>query len=205
MEFEENVLNNDNYKVFFLKSILLGIKYGQSNNHEYYVNNIQQEINRTINKKNNVVFEKKVPKNNIIEKTENNLLQLENQKNYTISLINNLSSNNYGYNYSRINLLKNNLLLIGKEIEKNKLIIKKNKELILKKENSEKQEIKEQSKNIFKKIYEPKIHESKIYESKIYESKNFKKNETKQLFTEHKDNFVGELEKTLGSLSNMII
>jgi hypothetical protein len=199
MEFEENVLNNDNYKVFFLKSILLGIKYGQSNNHEYYVNNIQQEINRTLNKKNNILLEKKVPKNNMIEKTENNLLQLDNQKNYTISLINNLSLNNYGYNYSRINLLRNNLLLIGREIEKNKLILKKNKELILQKENSEKVEIKEPSKNIFKKIYEPKIYE------KIHESKNFKKNETKQLFSEHKDNFVGELEKTLGSLSNMII
>ena len=74
----------------------------------------------------------------------------------------------------------------------------------MQKENSEKVEIKEPSKNIFKKIYEPKIYE-KIHEPKIYESKNFKKNETTQLFTEHKDNFVGELEKTLGSLSNMII
>jgi hypothetical protein len=189
MEFE-NVLNNDDYKIFFLKAILLGIKYGQSNNPEYYINSIQQEITRTNNKKINLANEKKVLKNSIIEKTENTLLQLENQKNYTVSLINKLSSNNYGFNYSRINLLKSNLLFINKEIEKNKLILKKNKELVEKKENLDKQ-IKEPPKNIFKKIYEQKDL--------------LKKDEKPIIYKEQKDNLVGELEKTLGNLSNLII
>lgn len=183
MEFE-NVLNNDDYKIFFLKAILLGIKYGQSNNPEYYINSIQQEINRTNNKKINIISEKKVVKNSNIEKIENTLLQLENQKNYTLSLINKLSSNNYGYNYSRINLLKSNLLLINKEIEKNKLILKKNKELLDKKENLD-NETKIQSKNIFKKMYYDKPKPV--------------------ILKEQKDNLVGELEKSLGNLSNLII
>lgn len=34
-----------------------------------------------------------------------------------------LSNNNYGYNHSKINLLKTNLVTVMKEIEKNKLLI----------------------------------------------------------------------------------
>jgi len=185
MEFE-NILSNDEYKMFFLKAILLGIKYGQSNNPEYYINSIQQEINRTNNKKKNVLPEKKIIKNSNIEKIENTLLQLENQKNYTLSLINKLSSNNYGSNYSRINLLKSNLLLITKEIEKNKFALKKNKELLDKKENVD-NEIKIPSRNIFKKVYDKPPH--------------LIPKEQK----EQKENLVGELERSLGNLSSLIM
>ena len=188
MEFE-NILNNDEYKMFFLKAILLGIKYGQSNNPEYYINSIEQEINRTNNKKIYVLPEKKIVKNSNIEKIENTLIQLENQKNYTLSLINKLSSNNYGSNYSRINLLKSNLLLIIKEIEKNKFALKKNKELLDKKENVD-NDIKIQSKNIFKKMYD------KPQPVILKEQKEQK---------EQKENLVGELERSLGSLSNLIM
>lgn len=157
----ENILNNDDYKLIFLKAILLGINYGKSNNITYYIDNIEKEINKINDKKIN----KNSIKNNIIEKNENTILKLENQKNYIISLIQKLSLN-YGYNYSKINLLKNNLHLINIEIEKNKIVLKKNKEL--------------------------------------YEKQEKNKITLKQKY-EKKENLVGELEKTLGSLSNMVI
>ena len=157
----ENILNNDDYKLFFLKAILLGINYGKSSNVNYYIDNIEKEVNKINDKK----IIKKYVKNDIIEKNENTILKLENQKNYIISLIQKLSLN-YGYNYSKINLLRTNLHLINIEIEKNKIVLKKNKE------SYEKQE---KEKVILKQKYEKK------------------------------ENLVGELEKTLGSLSNMVI
>ena len=157
----ENILNNDDYKLFFLKAILLGINYGKSSNVNYYIDNIEKEVNKINDKK----IIKKYVKNDIIEKNENTILKLENQKNYIISLIQKLSLN-YGYNYSKINLLRTNLHLINIEIEKNKIVLKKNKE------SYEKQE---KEKIILKQKYEKK------------------------------ENLVGELEKTLGSLSNMVI
>lgn len=138
----ENILNNNQNKLFFLKAILLGINYGKSKNYEEYITIIEKEIKK--------INEKKELKN--IEKIENRLVLLDNQKKYTISLIKQLGSQNYRFNYSKINLLRNNLIILEKEIEKNKLILKKNEDENLPKEN-----------------------------------------------------LVGELEKTLGSLSNMLI
>ena len=116
----ENILNNDEYKLIFLKAILLGINYGQSTNIEYYKENIQHEILKIRNKQNIVIKTNNLAKNPTLDKFENIINKLDEQKNYTLNLINNLSSNNYGYNYSRINLLKTNLTLINKEIIKNK-------------------------------------------------------------------------------------
>ena len=56
----------------------------------------------------------------------NNILKnLENQKQYTINLIQSLSAHHYGYNYSKINLLKTNLQFINNEIDKHKNLFKK--------------------------------------------------------------------------------
>lgn len=190
----ENILNNDDYKLIFLKAILLGINYGKSNNINYYINNIEEEINKINDKKINNNDKKsnnniKI-KNNLIEKNENTLIQLENQKNYIISLIQKLSLNNYGYNYSRINLLKNNLNLINIEIEKNKLILKKNKAIL---ENQEKNKAILENQLLLK--------NKAILENQVLlknQERNFKKNDKKE-------NLVGELEKTLGNLSTMLI
>lgn len=138
----ENILNNNQNKLFFLKAILLGINYGKSKNYEEYITIIEKEIKK--------INEKKELKN--MDKIENRLILLDNQKKYIISLIKQLGSQNYRFNYSKINLLRNNLIILEKEIEKNKLILKKNEDENLPKEN-----------------------------------------------------LVGELEKTLGSLSNMLI
>lgn len=138
----ENILNNNQNKLFFLKAILLGINYGKSKNYQEYIAIIEKEIKK--------INEKKELKN--MDKIENRLILLDNQKKYIISLIKQLGSQNYRFNYSKINLLRNNLIILEKEIEKNKLILKKNEDENLPKEN-----------------------------------------------------LVGELEKTLGSLSNMLI
>ena len=42
----DNILNNDEQKIIFLKAILLGINYGQSDNVKYYINNIENEITK---------------------------------------------------------------------------------------------------------------------------------------------------------------
>ena len=138
----ENILNNNQNKLFFLKAILLGINYGKSKNYEEYITIIEREIKK--------MNENKELKN--MNKIENRLVLLDNQKKYNISLIKQLAKQNYRFNYSKINLLRNNLIILEKEIEKNKLILKKNEDENLPKEN-----------------------------------------------------LVGELEKTLGSLSNMLI
>jgi hypothetical protein len=187
----ENVLNNDPNKLIFLKAIMLGITYGSSDKKNYYIENIENEIKKIVDKMNNI--NNKIDntlssqKNILIQKTEQKILFLENQKKSILSLINQLSSNNYGSNYSRINLLKTNLTLLNVEIEKNKLIIKKIKE-----ENNsqiDEKKIKPISKN---------INKTNITQNKLHNI--FQKNRS-----ENKENLVGELEKTLGSLSNMII
>ena len=178
----ENVLNNDHNKLIFLKAIMLGINYGSSDKKNYYIENIESEIKKIVNKMNNV--NNKIDntlsseKNILTQKTEQKILFLENKKISILSLINQLSSNNYGFNYSRINLLKTNLTLLNAEIEKNKLIIKKNKE-----------------------EYVNQIDQKKIKPI----SNNIKKTNSFQSRPHNKENLVGELEKTLGSLSNMII
>lgn len=119
----ENLLNNDSNKLLFLKAIMLGITYGSSDKKNYYIENIENEIKKINNKinKNDVINI-----NNInSQKIEQKIIFLENQKKNIFKIITQLSSNNYGFNYSRINILKSNLDLINNEIEKNKLLIKK--------------------------------------------------------------------------------
>lgn len=181
----ENVLNNDHNKLIFLKAIMLGITYGSSDKKNYYIENIESEIKKIVDKMNRVDIKVNniIPEKSILtQKTEQKILFLENQKRSILSLINQLSSNNYGFNYSRINLLKTNLTLLNAEIEKNKLIIKKNKE--------------EDDKQISQKKIKPILKNTKKTNSLQNSLPNRQQN---------KESLVGELEKTLGSLSSMII
>jgi hypothetical protein len=140
----ENILNNNEYKLFFLKAILLGIDYGSNDNAEFYKTNIKNEISKIIiDKKEEIKYKSNIPKEenkyklNIpkeefilnINKQENIILNLEYQQRYYINLINKLSFNNYSFNYSKINILKHNLFLINQELEKNKLKLKKYKQI----------------------------------------------------------------------------
>ena len=129
----QNIIDDDNHKLIFLKAILLGINYGKSNNSTYYIDTIQKEI-YNINEKNNINEKKKInekiEKNKKNDKHENIILKLENQKKYILTLIQKLSTTNYAYNHSKINLLKSNLLIINHEIEKNKKLVKKNENLV---------------------------------------------------------------------------
>jgi hypothetical protein len=124
------------------------------------------------------------------EKYNNNISNLENQKNYTITLINNLTASNYQYNYSKINLLKSNLINIDKEIEKNKINILKHKEKNIK--NSQTQEN-------FEKMLKTRENIRKDF--------NKENNNESEKNTEDKlknKNLSGELEKTLSSLTNLL-
>lgn len=167
----EDLFSNDVNKIIFLKAILLGINYGKSDKVSFYKENIELEIiklSKEISKNNteNKTLHNQTVNNHIVNNTqtnnqnennnskyEKNIELLNNQKKITLNLIQNLSSNNYSYNYSRINILRNNLIQINQEIEKNKFILFRNK------------------------------------------NKN-KKNQ---------NHLQGELERTLGSLSNLIV
>ena len=121
------IINNDVHKLIFLKAILLGINYGKNENYNYYIETINEEIKKIENYKLNKdkINKDKINKN--LEKEEIIINNLENQKNYTISLINNLSKKNYSFNHSKINLLKDNLNVINRNIEKYKKKINHNK------------------------------------------------------------------------------
>ena len=75
----ENILNNNDYKLIFLKAILLGINYGKSNNVNYYIQSIESEINNinVLKSKNNDINVLKSKNNNInVLKLKNNNINL---------------------------------------------------------------------------------------------------------------------------------
>jgi len=253
----EKVVSNDEQKLIFLKAIILGINYGRSSNAEQYRKNIEDEIiklakkinfdnlelQKSFNSFNNfnnqsplmesnknesdIIFSKK---SKTLEKYENIIATLENQKNNTVALINSLSSNNYGFNYSRINLLKSNLSFIFRELEKNKVIILKLKETenvgqtnqnqpITQKQNGIKAPLFSRSQSIesnnatinnqnqsiqqnieLLKPIQKHFFEKNMNENIIKKSVQFQKTNNNQ---KPKENLVGELQKTLTGLSSL--
>jgi hypothetical protein len=123
----ENIFNDDNYKLIFLKAILLGINYGKSEKVSYYQDNIQKEIDKIkLNEDDiKISLEKKAKVIHKSQQFQQNINRLEDQKKYILNLIQVLSSKNYAYNYSKINILKNNLIYVNQEISKNKSEITK--------------------------------------------------------------------------------
>lgn len=220
----ENILNNNDYKLIFLKAILLGINYGSSNNVNYYVQSIESEINN-INilksknndkeSKNNDKELKKSNNDNVIEKHEKILLQLENTKNITLFNIQKFSNNHYASNYSRITFLQNNLNIINQEISKNKLIIKKYKDNLVNQTQQNNKSIKNkfnQNVNIDTEKYRNNNGSSLLFSgANIKENSSMyskiKKNEyiNDKQKTNSNQTLVGELEKTLDNLSNLFV
>jgi len=201
MSISDLINNNNNYKLFFLQSVLLGIIYGKSNKNNYYKDNIEKEIKKIINEinisrdssnknDNNIqanqinnesekLNENSNNENSNNEKINNQIEKLENQKKYILSLIQKLSSNNYGYNYSRINILKNNIIYINKEIEKNKLLLKNQ-------------------------MNQNQMNQNQMNRNQMNRKQMNRKQMNENIVSTPK-NLVGELEKTLGNLSNLFI
>ena len=133
-----NVIENPEYKLLFLKAIKLGIMYGESDRSNFYKEKIDTEINSIIFSKNTEQIQSVKEEN--IQDTDNSkrndliIMNLENQKNIIIRNIQNLS-NNYSLNYSKINFLKNSLVSTMKEIEKHKELNKNNNSSPLIKKN----------------------------------------------------------------------
>ncbi len=115
----EDIIENNQHKILFLKAILLGIKYGQMNNNDYYEKSILNEItkikNHDSNYTNNLItkIDTKINKGKI----KKNISDLENTRMNIIKNINNLSYNNYNNNYVKINYLRNQLFLLNKELD----------------------------------------------------------------------------------------
>jgi hypothetical protein len=141
-----NVIENPEYKLLFLKAIKLGIMYGQSDKSNFYKEKIDSEINSIIFSKNTEEVQS-VKQENIQQYDNTNtntntnkndviIMNLENQRNIIIRNIQNLS-NNYSLNYSKINFLKNSLVTTMKEIEKHKELNKNHSPSIIKKNITE--------------------------------------------------------------------
>lgn len=115
----ENLIENNQHKILFLKAILLGIKYGRMENNEYYEQSIINEIQKIVNNDekytDNLVnkIDTKINKGKILK----NINDLENLRNNIIKNINNLSYNNYNNNYVKINYLRVNLMSLNRELE----------------------------------------------------------------------------------------
>ena len=146
MKIEEILKNNEN-KIIFLKAVLLGIKYGESDKSEIYKKNIENDIfslsneieNKDSNSKNNnnkelnnkeIKNDKEIINNKmtesekinfVIKNLTKNIIDLENVRNNIISNVTNLSYNINNNNYSKINSLRNNLNKINLEIENKRL------------------------------------------------------------------------------------
>ncbi len=215
----DHILSNDEYKLFFLKAIMLGINYGRSDNVEYYANNIQNEINSMTlkiksknenNQKSNVELHhnattteddlsdiKKEYFN--IKRYDDNIKSFENSKGYILSLIQRLSENNYSSNYSKISLLKNNLNSTLQEIEKNKLLLQKYKDSL--------------NPHVVSRInkYMEKHNANTETTPTVQMQFQQQTNHTNQVNTllpsnqhiQNSENLVGELQSTLDKLSNL--
>jgi hypothetical protein len=119
-----DIIENEDTKLIFLKAIKLGMKYAESDKASFYKEKVDNEISILMNKESSKeVIPVKSITNTMIDRYENNIVQLEKTKNIIVNNIQMLSNNNYGYNHSKINLLKTNLVTVMKEIEKNKLLI----------------------------------------------------------------------------------
>ena len=201
----ETLINNDEYKMIFLKAILLGIKYGKSDNSDFYIDNIKNEISKIYYKLNRPEI---IKYNNIIKKNEMLLINLEYQKGNILSNIQKLSHNNYSSNHSKINILKITLQNIQVEIEKIKVTIKKTKDL-KDKLNSNNFD------NLGNSYTYPQqsnmVPNTNTYSNTYTNHKTSSNNHhtTQNTHTQSSINknsgLVGELEKTLDNLSNLFI
>lgn len=153
----EEVLKKKENKILFLKAILLGIKYGRLDisHSQFYENNIENELHKLQDEKKHIEINYIQNIDNydkIVSNFTKKNIELENFRSNIIKNINNLSYNNYNNNYVKINLLRNNLNNINKEIEMNRnniikfIEIKKKmleKESKKKKEEQKEKELKE--------------------------------------------------------------
>ncbi len=191
-----DILKEKSNKLFFLKAILLGIQYGQSDNSKNYIDMISSEISTLENNnqnslknnslssvspnilmsdiKNNDINEKKssIQLNNqlliqneklmnSIQKYEEIISSVENQKLQLQSTIQNitnlnyrqtLSRNNQVQNMQQINLLKAQIMILNKQIEKYTLLIHHTNKLIQENNNKNSNNISSDKNNIPKSI-----------------------------------------------------
>lgn len=176
----EEILKNKENKILFLKAILLGIKYGRldENQSQFYENNIENELHKLQDEKKNIEINYIQNIDNydkIVSNFTKKNMELENFRSNIIKNINNLSYNNYNNNYVKINLLRNNLNNVNKEIEINRNNIIKFIEI---KKNMLEKEREKESK---KKKEEQKEKEWKDVKKQMDEQKQMKNMNTNPL------------------------
>ena len=114
---KENI--KDDNKIFFLNAILLGIKYGKTENSDLYEKGILYAIRKENKKDENYTsqllnqMDYKIAQFKVIK----NIKNLENVRSNIIKNLNNLSYNNYNNNIVKINYLRNNLISLNQELK----------------------------------------------------------------------------------------
>lgn len=208
-----SILKDKSNKLFFLKAILLGIQYGQSNKvnqHKTYIENEIQKMERqsTPSLSNSSSQQQQQPISDLqfkmnfsIQKYQDILQKLEAQRIHIQSQIANISQNSYSRtlsfqqnqtNQQLVQRLRANLLFIHKEIEKYSLllnnVLKMNKNPV----------VSPQPTSIRNHIQSPQPHIQQQPPQPTFVNDNDNND------IDNEDNFMEELQKTFGSLSSLL-
>lgn len=226
-----DILKEKSNRLFFLKAILLGIQYGESEKASFHKKTIQSEIDKLENPSLsgglNQPFIPQEKTEYTIKKYEDILHILDVRRVNLLSQISNLSSNSYSkmlsfqqnqVNQQKMNQLKMQFMVTNKEIEKFTLLLQSVKKL------NKTQQISSQE-PIFKKNQSQTPSPQKVQFAPLPPStKNLQQQSMQEYIKENddsfeeiyhnpppveedknSDDFIRELQKTFGSLSSLLM
>jgi hypothetical protein len=216
-----SVLKDKSNKLFFLKAILLGIQYGQSNkvnHHKQYIENEIQKLERPITQSQQRPLSSTQPISDLqlktnfsIKKYQDILQKLEAQRITIQSQIANISQSSYSrtlsfqqnqQNQQFVHRLRAQLLIIHKEMEKYTLLLnnvgKMNQNLIVSPQPSTIRNYPQQSQST---LSQQQPHYQINNDNHNYQDNQQDNNNENE---DENDNFIEELQKTFGSLSSLL-
>lgn len=228
-----DILKEKSNRLFFLKAILLGIQYGESDKAIFHKKTIQSEIDKLENPSlsssiSNGLNQPFIPQEKTeytIKKYEDILHILDVRRVNLLSQISNLSSTSYSKmlsfqqnqaNQLKMNQLKIQFMVTNKEIEKFTLLLQSVKKLNKIPQISSQEPI--LNKNISQTTSPQKVHFAHLPSS----TKNLQQQSMQEYLKEsdeiynnpppppqeddtHSDDFIRELQKTFGSLSSLLM
>ncbi len=226
-----DILKEKSNRLFFLKAILLGIQYGESDKALFHKKTIQSEIDKLENPSLSSsiqpgIHQPQIPQEKTeytIKKYEDILHILDVRRVNILSQITNLSSTSYSkmltfqqnqVNQQRMNQLKMQFMVTNKEIEKFTLLLQSVKKL------NKTPQISSQESILKKNAHSPSSNQ-RVSFAPLPTSKNLQQQsmqeyveeieeiyenpKTEEEDTKNSDDFIRELQKTFGSLSSLLM
>ncbi len=226
-----DILKEKSNRLFFLKAILLGIQYGESDKSSFHKKTIQSEIDKLENPSlsssiQSGLHQPQIPQEKTeftIKKYEDILHILDVRRVNILSQITNLSSTSYSkmltfqqnqVNQQRMNQLKMQFMVTNKEIEKFTLLLQSVKKL------NKTPQISSQESILKKNAHSPSSNQ-RVSFAPLPTSKNLQQQsmqeyveeieeiyenpKTEEEDTKNSDDFIRELQKTFGSLSSLLM